>query len=210
MISFVYFDLGGVVVLDFSKTNKWKQLKKELSIPLERYKEFDDFFNQYGGEVCVGRGTESLLPLIKEKFGVRIPESYSFLVDGFVKRFDKNPSILPVIENISAKGRRVGLLTNAYPNMLKEIQKRKIIPNILWDVIIDSSVVKLAKPDPAIYELSEKKAGVKGGQILFVENSQGHIEAAKKFGWQTFLYDPSSPQKSSLELEKAISITWKV
>ena len=31
-LSFIYFDVGGVVIQDFSGTNKWSQLKRELGI----------------------------------------------------------------------------------------------------------------------------------------------------------------------------------
>lgn len=32
MISFIYFDVGGVAMLDFSGTNKWELLKKEIGV----------------------------------------------------------------------------------------------------------------------------------------------------------------------------------
>ncbi len=199
MISFVYFDLGGVVELDFSETNKWEQLKKELGILPDEFDEFDSFFDRYEKEVCLGRDVETLLPLLQEKFKVKLDKKYSFLVDGFVKRFEKNPSIWPVIEKIK-NSCKVGLLTNMYPNMFMELKKRGIIPSISWDVAVDSSIVGLKKPDPAIFEFAERKAGVNGSQILFVENSKSHIKAAEDFGWQTFLYDPTNPAQSSNKL----------
>jgi len=48
--------------------------------------------------------------------------------------------------------------------------------------------------------LGEEKAGVSGKQILFVENSAKHVDAAKNFGWLTFLYDSKDPVKSSQDL----------
>jgi hypothetical protein len=33
-IKFVYFDLGGVTILDFSGTNEWFKLKQELGISI--------------------------------------------------------------------------------------------------------------------------------------------------------------------------------
>jgi hypothetical protein len=32
MTKFVYFDVGGVLIKDFSKTNKWEELKKAKNI----------------------------------------------------------------------------------------------------------------------------------------------------------------------------------
>ena len=201
MISFVYFDVGGVAILDFSGTNKWTELKQELGITPEKDIEFEQFWKKYEAEVCVGRNVESLLPLIKHQFGSKLPESYSLLIDGFVKRFEVNKSIWPVIEKIHQKC-KIGLLTGQYPGMLDAIKKKGILPDVDWDVVIDSSIEGVTKPDKRIFELAESRSGFKGKDILFIENSPKHIEAAQKFGWFTFLYDPSTPEKSSQELLK--------
>ncbi|MBI4009409.1 HAD-IA family hydrolase [Candidatus Roizmanbacteria bacterium] len=201
MISFVYFDLGGVVTLDFNETDKWQELKRELGIPSEKYKEFDVFFQHYEGEVCVGRDVESLIPLIKKKFKVKVTEGYSLLIDGFIKRFEKNKSIWPVIDEIR-KHCEVGLLTNQYPHMFESLKKRRIIPDVAWDVIVDSSMVGLKKPDLAIFKLAEKEAGVSGSKILFIENSKSHIVATEAFGWRTFWYHSSNPERSSFKLKE--------
>ena len=199
MLSFVYFDLGGVLELDFSKTNKFELLKKELSISNEQNQEFELFWEKYEGEVCTGRDIETLIPLIEEKFGSKFPSGYSLLIDGFVSKFEHNEYIWSVISEIR-KTAKIGILTNAYPGMVKAIKDSKIIDEIDWDVIVDSSVVGAKKPDPRIYKIAEKQAGFAGSEILFVENSPMHTEAANKFGWQTFLYDPSKPEEASKDL----------
>ena len=201
MIKFVYFDLGGVVELDFSKTNKWNEFKQEIGISNEIDDELGKFWEEFEHQVCIGRDIETLKPVLKQKFGISLPQEYSVLIDGFVNRFETNKSIWSAIDEIREHC-RTGLLTNMYPGMFQAIKKRGIIPDVNWDITIDSSVEKIAKPDPAIFKLAEERAGVKGNQILFIENSQENIEAAQKFGWRTFLYDPSNPGDSSRNLLK--------
>ena len=121
------------------------------------------------------------------------------MLSDFVNRFESNPSIWPVIEEIK-KTCQVGLLTNAYPRMLTEIQRRGILSPIAWDVIIDSSVVGFQKPDRQIFEIAQEKAKINLKEILFVENSPEHVRAAQIFGWQTFLYDSLHPHQSSQKL----------
>lgn len=84
--------------------------------------------------------------------------------------------------------------------MLNAIKKRGLLPKVKWDAIVDSSVEKVRKPSKEIFKLAEKKAGVKGKEILFIDNGAKHVEAAKRFGWQTFLYDPKNPNNSSYRL----------
>ncbi len=143
-----------------------------------------------------GRGVDTLLPLVKERFGSGPQAGYSLLIDGFVNRFEANKSIWPVIWKIH-KRCKIGLLTNMYPGMLDAIGKEGLLPKEDWDVIIDSSKVGIAKPDPRIFGLAERLAGVTGDEILFVDNNQTNIDAARKLGWQTFPYDPKAPEVSS-------------
>jgi FMN phosphatase YigB (HAD superfamily) len=124
------------------------------------------------------------------------------LVDGFVNRFKANKSIWPVIDKIREKS-RIGLLTNLYPGMLDAIRVRNILPDVKWDVIVDSSVVGLRKPDLEIYQKAQEDAGVKGEEILFIDNSFENIKVAKDLlGWRVFLYDPSKAEDSSSKLSK--------
>ena len=52
MISFVYFDVGGVVVNDCKGNDKFEKMKRELGIKAEDDKEFDEFYDEYEKEVC--------------------------------------------------------------------------------------------------------------------------------------------------------------
>ena len=144
MITFVYFDLGGVVDLDFSKSNKWSEFKKEIGIISNIDAGFEKFWGEFEHQVCVGRDIETLKLVLRQKFGISLPQRYSVLINGFVNRFEVNKSIWPAIEEIR-KHCRVGLLTNMYPDMYEAIKKSGIIPKVNWEVIIDSSVEKIAK-----------------------------------------------------------------
>ncbi len=201
MISFVYFDVGGVVDLDFSGTNKWKELQEGIGVNEQNRSAYEAVWNRHVKDICIGYDVDTLIPSLITEVGLNLPSDYSFLQD-FVNRFEPNPSIIPVIEKIK-ETHRVGLLTNMYPRMFPLIQEQGLLPSIEWSVVIDSSIVGLQKPDPKIFELAEEKAGVRGDQIFFVENSPEHIEAAKALGWHTFLYDSTSPEESSLKLKAA-------
>lgn len=204
-IKFIYFDVGGVVIKDFSKTNKWLELQQELGIPFERSQEFKDFFKQYEPEVCKGREVDTILPMIVSHFNIKIPKNYSFLIDGFVNRYEKNFSIWPIIKKLKNQF-KVGLLTNMYPGLLRAIKDKGLLPDVNWNVIVDSTVEKTKKPEIKIYKVAEFKAQCKPHEILFVENGAKNIEAAKNLGWQTFLYDPANPDESNKKLLSLFSL----
>ena len=206
MIKFIYFDVGGVALLDFSGTNNWDNLKKEMGVDDKNNELWEKIWDHYKNEICISRDVDSLIPIFNKETGLNLPADYS-MFEGFISRFDLNPSIWPVIR--AAKNKyQIGLLTNMYPRMLQGIFDRKLIPpKQEWDVVIDSSIVKYQKPEKEIYEIAEKESGVNKDEILFIENTLIHIQAAKKFGWQVFHYDSTSPEESSKNLAEIIGNT---
>jgi len=124
---FIYFDVGGVVLLDFSETEKWEELKSAMGV----------------NEIDIGK---------------------------FNKVWDK-------------------------------YEDRRYIYDIDWDVVVDSSVVKLQKNGPEIFKLAQKLCKIENpGEILFVDNSESKLVHAEKLGWQTFLYHPTQASESSAKL----------
>lgn len=199
MISFIYFDVGGVALRDFSGNANWQRLKKELGVTAANNAAFEQLWARYSPRLCLDRNVETLLPVLAKELSLTFPKDYSLLA-GFVNRFEPNPIIWPVIKKVKQKI-RVGLLTNMYPGMLAAINERDLLPDVAWDVVIDSSVEQLQKPDKKLFALAQKKAGVPAGEILFIDNSADHVRAAATCGWQTFLYDASKPGLAAKQLE---------
>lgn len=203
-IKFLYFDVGGVSIIDFSGNNKWEEMIRSFGVTDENKKHFDLVWGKYENRLCTDCDIDTIVPEFRQVKGISMPEEYSMLTD-FVQRFERNHSIMPVIEN--AKGKyRVGLLTNMYPRMLEAIKEYGLLPELEWDAIIDSSVVGHQKPDPHIYEIAEKMAGVKPEEIFFIDNSNQNIQMAQERGWNTFLYDPQKPEESSRHLAESLGL----
>lgn len=195
MTSFVYFDLGGVLIRDFSGTDNWNIMKRKFGVPEKRWKEFDDLYDTYEMEdVCLTRDVDTLIPIFAERFGIKFPKGYSWLND-FISKFERNPSIYPVMEKVQ-KNCRMGILTNMYPRMFDAIKQADLLPPYSWDVIVDSTVVGFQKPDKKIFMLAEKLADVEKKEILFIDNTKENVEGAKAVGWQAYWYDSSDHEGS--------------
>jgi len=198
MIKFVYFDVGGVLIKDFSATSKWEDLKYSIGVRPENEKKFMEVWMKYRDRICIDYDINDKISELINEVGLSIPPHYSFL-HGFTDKFEKNESIWNIVEKMK-KSIRIGLLTNMYVGMLDVIIEKEIVPPVQWDVIVDSSKVKAQKPDVKIFEIAQEKAGVLTEEILFIDNKEKHVNAAKQLGWQTFLYDSSNYEKSSNEL----------
>ena len=201
-IKFVYFDIGGVMIKDFSTTKNWDEMTTEWEVFGERKKDIDDFFYGIEREVCEGRDIEDFLPILKNVFEAKVPKNYSILKD-FVDRFKKNEGIWKIVDKCKKKY-FVGLLTNMYPNMFNSINKRHLMPKNCWEIIIDSSLEKCSKPQEEIYKIAQKRANVKAEEILFIDNLKKNLEPAIKLGWQIFWFDNRDYEKANRELEKIL------
>lgn len=205
-ISFVYFDVGGVVLFDYSGTNKWIEMQRGLGVTSAQESKFEEIWSRYSDEICLSRDVEVYVPLLRKELALNIPQDYSMIQD-FVTRYDPNPSIWPVIKQIH-QTTKIGLLTNMYPGLLDGIYGRgDLILSDDWDVTVDSSVVGAQKPDPKIFQIAQSLVDCPPGEILFVENQQRHLDAAKNLGWQTFLYDSSHSGRSSQDLAQFLHVT---
>ena len=198
MISFIYFDVGGVLIKDFSKTNKWELMKRDLGIRPERDIEVDLFFDEYEPKGNAGLPIESLIPLFEKNFGIKLPANCS-LNEEFAIRFEKNLDIWPLVSHQTLT-HKVGLLTNMYPGLLSSIKEHGLLPQTNYDVVIDSSQVGYAKPFPEIYQVAQDKAAVPANEILFVDNTDKNLTVPKHLGWQTFLFDSLDYHKSTQAL----------
>lgn len=200
MISFVYFDIGGVVIRDFSGNNKWAEMKRDLGITPDKEGAFQVLWKAHEREINVTKDVDTLIPLLKEHLQIEVSKTYSLLSD-FVDRFETNPSIWPITE-LTHQQVQIGLLTNMYPRMFPLIKERNLLPPVAWDIVVDSTQVGCQKPEREIFEIAQKKANVQGEEILFVDNSLENVEAAKLYGWQTFLYDSAHPVDASQKLSE--------
>lgn len=201
-ISFIYFDVGGVLALDFSKNNKWKQMLEDLGVSGQKRTRFEQLFDKYEPEICIGRAIEEFVAEAQKELDINFPPNYSMTRD-FVDRFEPNEGLYNIVEKLS-KDYSLGLLTNMYPGMLELIKLKGLLPEVDWDIVVDSSIEGVRKPQEKIFELSEQRAKVRPEQILFIENTQRHIDAAKQRGWNTLLYDPGSLEKSNKDLEAVV------
>lgn len=83
---------------------------------------------------------------------------------------------------------RVGLLSNAAPGLEAELRDHYRIDH-LFDDIINSATVHLAKPDPRIYQLAAERHGVSPGECFFTDDLIWNVQAARKVGMRAHRFN---------------------
>jgi putative hydrolase of the HAD superfamily len=101
----------------------------------------------------------------------------------FAQRAEASGAMVDTVRQIRQAGYRTALLTNNAREW--EPMWRGLIPvDELFDVVVDSSVVGLRKPDRAIYELTCERLGLRPEECIFVDDLQCNVDAASELGME--------------------------
>jgi putative hydrolase of the HAD superfamily len=94
-----------------------------------------------------------------------------------------------LIERLRA-GRRLklGLLSNANRGWTERFRERGI--GHLFDDVVVSGDVGVAKPDPAIFRLAAERLGVPTGACLMIDDQPQHVRGAEATGMRVHLFGP--------------------
>ena len=85
---------------------------------------------------------------------------------------------------LKAAGTPIALLTNNVAEWGDNW--RSTIPvEELFEIVVDSSAVRLRKPDPAIYLLTCERIGVAPEAAVFLDDNHDNIAAARALGMET-------------------------
>lgn len=186
-VRFIYFDVNGCLVYFYQQA--FARLAEDTGV---RSDVVEAAYWHYNDEVC--RGIITLT-----EFNAKLAERLNLESVDWQKYYIE--SIKPIEEmqetlRWSAERYKVGLLTNIMPGFLSIMRREKLLPNINFDAIIDSSAVAAIKPESKIYEIAQERAGCPPEEILLIDDSRVNLMAAERLGWHVLWFDDSRPQES--------------
>ncbi|KAH7051436.1 HAD-like domain-containing protein [Linnemannia elongata] len=77
----------------------------------------------------------------------------------------------------------------------------------LFDHFIESAILGLRKPDPAIYKKAAEIVGFKSEEIVFLDDIGANLKAAQNEGWTTIRVLLGKPRQAIEQLESTLGIT---
>jgi putative hydrolase of the HAD superfamily len=112
------------------------------------------------------------------------------------------PAMMRALERLRANGLITAALTNNWKSDGEASDRHGLRP--LFDHFIESSVVGLRKPDPAIYRLAFAQLGVPGERIVFLDDIGANLKAARELGMATIKV--LDAEQALRELEQHVGI----
>lgn len=172
MIKVIYFDFFNVLC-----NPPLTQIIQRI-IPASEQHKYTDRLNE------LDLGNISLKEYVKE-----LSDGSGLTEDQINEEIDSAPKLdLNLIEFIKNKLKdnyRIGLFTNALNTTIYKILDRNID---IFDIKLISSEVKLIKPNKRIFELAIDMSKVRSNEILFIDDNEKNIDAARELGINTIHY----------------------
>lgn len=173
----VFFDLGGVIVRTEYQAPR-QQLAERLGM------EYDDlsrivFDSETGLQASTGAITsqqhwEAVMKRLK-----RPVEDIPSIREEFFAGDIVDREILNFLRSLRGT-HKTGLISNAWSDLRDYLVRERMID--AFDHIIISAEVGVAKPEPGIFQMALKQAGVRSDEAVFVDDFYVNIEGCEKVG----------------------------
>ncbi len=194
-VRFIFFDVNGCLVRFYHRA--FAQVAKDYSVPPDLV---EMAFLHYNADACRGVLTmHDFNKVIAERLNIPELDWAKY----YLSSVEPMPGMSRVLE-LASQNYGVGLLTNIMPGLLTELIKKKIVPELNYDLVVDSSQVGLIKPDPAIFKLASERAQVPPENLLLVDDTRENVATAEELGWHVLWFDYARPEESVDQVEMAL------
>lgn len=173
----VLFDLGGVLI-------NWKDdwLYDEISSQIKKpFNEIKSKFNENLCSLFESKMNEN--EFWDNVLGSNIEIDTKIISKTFVKKSSINKEFLNFAKSLQINGNLIGILSNLTPETSEHIEKNLFKD---FDYHFYSNLLKMSKPNSEIYQYVCDQ--ISSDDILFIDDKQENLDAAKSFGIKTILF----------------------
>src|SRR3989344_866047 len=117
--------------------------------------------------------------------------------DRFYGRAGLHSEVVEIIKDLK-KNYKIILFSNFFAEILRKLLDKHGIKD-LFDEIIISSEHKMKKHNPEFFDLLVKKTGIDKNEILFIDDTKQHVDAANELGIKSILFKNTKQLKTDLK-----------
>ncbi|WP_291427812.1 HAD family hydrolase [Deinococcus sp.] len=144
----------------------------------------DAFWSDYSADLAARLG---LTDAQAQQLSARYP------YEAFMKPV---PNAREVLGELRARGLRLGVLSNTLPSIDRTLTFLGL--NDLIDVAVATCTVGIHKPNPGAYRHALIALGVDAAEVLFIDDKQENVDAARALGMHAALIDLSGQTPDAL------------
>ena len=135
-------------------------------------------------------GGQSLAEMVPARIA-QFPE-HAHLIKAYRARFNETlPAAIPgtheIVRRLAGRGVPLYALTNFGAEFWAGFRPVQPIFDLFADVVV-SGEERVAKPDPLIYQIAERRFGLPPHALFFTDDNPANIAAAAARGWRAHLF----------------------
>ncbi len=197
----IIFDFGDVIdVLDDKQA--WLDVREAVAAQLgmtgeEMWRLF--YKNPLWEQVKRGHITnEDYWDGILRPFGYTNRTAQQAFIDKlFEKRADINADMVALLHELKPHY-RLAILSNTFRRDMEDWLINTHGLNGIFDVVVSSADVGLAKPEPEIYQLALRRLGVAPSEALFIDDLERNTSAAQALGIPAIIFEAPAQLRREL------------
>ncbi len=190
----VIFDFGGVLVRTEDRTSR-QQLAERLGMSYQELSEvvFDSETARQSalGEISADEAWE----IIRKKLGLT-PEELASMREQFWGGDVLDTELIDFLRELKGDY-QIALLSNAGNDLRQALEEEWQISDV-FDLIVISAEVGLAKPDPKVYQHILEQLGIEPHEAVFVDDFIENVNAASAAGMYAIHFKGSQQARNSL------------
>ena len=189
-IETIFFDVGGVILVDFIDRKIIDLAKKYQKDPAKLLKSKAEHRPLADlGKISDPQFWKNIL----DDNGIKATED-DWVFDSYMQPID---GVLDIIKSLKRNGYRIAILSNDSKEMSAERRQKYQFDSIFNDVII-SSEHGVIKPSPEIYRIALKRMQSLPENCIFVDDRQENLNTAAEMGIHTILFQNAEQLKNEM------------
>jgi 2-haloacid dehalogenase len=131
----------------------------------------------------------------------RFPE-HAALIHAYRDRFEETlphpiPGTHEIVHRLASRGVPLYGLTNLGAEFWARLRPRWEIFDAFADVVV-SGEEQVVKPDPAIFEIAERRFGHAPDELFFTDDNPANVAAARQRGWRVHQFENAAMLEAEL------------
>ncbi len=191
MINTIIFDCFGVLTTDL-----WKAFVDSLPPDADR-----ELLRELNRQLDTGYiERPEFVSKVYELTG-KFPQEVEKLLNNEIT---KNDALIEEIKKLKTQGYKIGMISNVSSNWIRESLLTRDEQE-LFDDMVFSFEVQLAKPDSRIFELACSRLDIEPADAIFIDDIERYCAVAESLGMKSIVYtDLSSFRGSILEMTRSV------
>jgi epoxide hydrolase-like predicted phosphatase len=191
----IVFDIGGVLEItpDTGVTQKWEQ-RLQLK-PGELDERIANVWRDDSLGKCTEEDVQQSLREILGMYQAQIDEFWHDVWEEYLGTL--NIELATYFSSLRPRY-KTALLSNSFVGARSREQERYHFAE-MTDLIIYSHEVGIAKPDPRIFELTCERLDVQPAELIFLDDLQQHVNAARSVGIHAILFQENAQAIAAIQ-----------